>query len=65
MPDYWSGTLKIGKINKLFWWFYKRKSFILVFLSEVWYLKILHQGARGDWDFRISDLVKAPDGTDI
>ena len=22
-------------------------------------------GAKGDWDFRISDLVKNPDGTDI
>ena len=22
-------------------------------------------GAKGDWDFRISDLVKSPDGTDI
>ena len=21
--------------------------------------------AKGDWDFRISDLVKKPDGTDI
>ena len=23
------------------------------------------QGAKGDWDFRISDLIKNPDGTDI
>ena len=23
------------------------------------------QGAKVDWDFRISDLVKNPDGTDI
>ena len=22
-------------------------------------------GEKGDWDFRISDLVKNPDGTDI
>ena len=22
-------------------------------------------GAKGDWDFRTSDLVKSPDGTDI
>ena len=22
-------------------------------------------GAKGDWDFRISDLVKSPHGTDI
>ena len=24
-----------------------------------------YEGAKGDWDFRISDLVKIPDGTDI
>ena len=24
-----------------------------------------NSGAKGDWDFRISDLVKNPDGTDI
>ena len=23
------------------------------------------EGAKGNWDFRISDLVKNPDGTDI
>ena len=23
------------------------------------------KGAKGDWDFRISDLVKIPDGIDI
>ena len=23
------------------------------------------KGAKGDWDFRISDLVKNPDGTDV
>ena len=22
-------------------------------------------GAKGDWDFQISDLFKSPDGTDI
>ena len=22
-------------------------------------------GAKGDWEFRISDQVKSPDGTDI
>ena len=26
---------------------------------------IFNVGAKGDWDFRISDLVKNPDGTDI
>ena len=26
---------------------------------------ILLEGAKVDWDFRISDLVKIPDGTDI
>ena len=25
----------------------------------------LPKGAKGDWDFRISDLVKNPNGTDI
>ena len=25
---------------------------------------IVMKGAKGDWDFRISDLVKNPDGTD-
>ena len=25
----------------------------------------LYLGAKGDWDFRISDLVKNPDGNDI
>ena len=26
---------------------------------------VVQLGAKGDWDFRISDLVKNPDGTDI
>ena len=26
---------------------------------------LLYSGTQGDWDFRISDLVKNPDGTDI
>ena len=26
---------------------------------------IVLEGVKGDWDFRISDLVKNPDGTDI
>ena len=25
----------------------------------------IYMGAKGDWDFRIYDLVKNPDGTDI
>ena len=28
-------------------------------------LIILQTGAKGDWDFRISDLVQNPEGTDI
>ena len=28
------------------------------------YITIM-SGEKGDWDFRISDLVKNPDGTDI
>ena len=42
------------------------------FLSENIYTRVLKflqvnmkVGAKGDWDFRISDLVKNPDGTDI
>ena len=31
---------------------------------EFFYL-MFHKGAKGDWDFRISDLVKNLDGTDI
>ena len=30
-----------------------------------WGYVLLYVGAKGDWDFRISDLVKNPDGTDI
>ena len=26
---------------------------------------IATEGAKGDWDFRMSDLVNNPDGTDI
>ena len=26
---------------------------------------IINLGAKVDWDFRISDLVKNPDGTDV
>ena len=36
--------------------------------SHLWSVFIkLNQskGAKGDWDFLISDLVKNPDGTDI
>ena len=28
-------------------------------------VQMLNVGAKGDWDFRISDLVKNPDVTDI
>ena len=34
------------------------------FVGEV-LLHPVHMGAKGDWYFRISDLVKNPDGTDI
>ena len=33
------------------------QTFIVVHSSD--------KGAKGDWDFRISDLVKNPDGADI
>ena len=29
------------------------------------YIQTHIKGEKGDWDFRISDLVKNPDGTDI
>ena len=32
--------------------------------SRLIYLSKSNLGAKGDWDFRISDLVKNPDGTD-
>ena len=28
-------------------------------------MMMIHKGAKDDWDFRISDLVKNPDGTDV
>ena len=31
-------------------------------LNYIYYITV---GAKDDWDFRISDLVKNPDGTDI
>ena len=39
----------------------------LMFFERNWCYKlyIVRKGAKGDWDFRISDLVKNPDGTDI
>ena len=36
-------------------------TYILCLISSF----IFITGAKGDWDFRISDLVKNPDGTDI
>ena len=35
------------------------------FLNKCKTIHTRHMGAKGDWDFRISDLVKNPDGTDI
>ena len=35
-----------------------------IFLSTL-FPNIIKLGAKGDWDFRISDLVKSPDETDI
>ena len=29
------------------------------------YMRVCVGGAKGDWDFRIFDLAKNPDGTDI
>ena len=38
--------------------------FLYKILMELYENK-LTKGAKGDWDFRISDLVKNPNGTDI
>ena len=36
-------------------------------LSKYFGIKVIVyvKGAKGDWDFRNSDLVKTPEGTDI
>ena len=42
------------------------KSPLYIILCFVYFSTfLLMSGAKGDWDFRISDLVKNPDGTDI
>ena len=33
--------------------------------TTLFFPRIRSKGAKGDWDFRISDLVKNPYGTDI
>ena len=46
----------------------ERVKFINLTYPHVLFSFIAHNmgtGAKGDWDFRISDLVKNPDGTDI
>ena len=36
------------------------------FIMFIYFELIIERGgAKGDWDFRISDLVKNPDGTDV
>ena len=35
------------------------------FLTQCIYVYIYNLGEKGDWDFRISDLVKIPNGADI
>ena len=37
-------------------------SYIIAYYITFHYITL---GEKGDWDFRISDLVKNPDGTDI
>ena len=39
---------------------FERKFFVIAGI-----LTIVQLGAKDNWDFRMSDLVKNPDGTDI
>ena len=39
--------------------------FLLLLLLLLLLYYICKQGAKGNWVFRISDLVKNPDGTDM
>ena len=52
-------TIYFCKLDFIFPVFIFRKLLNAILLS------IIHVGAKGDWEFRISDLVKNPDGTDI
>ena len=38
---------------------------MILLVSHTVNILLKEKGANGDWDFRISDLVRNPDGTDI
>ena len=38
---------------------------IIIIIIVTYYYYIIIIGAKGDWDFLISNLVKTPDGSDI
>ena len=38
---------------------------IIIIIINIININIIILRAKGDWDFRISDLVTSPDGTDI
>ena len=41
-----------------------RDTFIIIIIIII-IITYVNRGAKGDWDFRISDLVKNPNGIDI
>ena len=45
----------------------QKKWFLIISVKKknIFTFIILTSGAKGEWDFRISDLVKNPDETDI
>ena len=38
---------------------------VIIIIIIIIIITLCKQGEKCDWDFRISDLVKNPDGTDI
>ena len=56
-------TLHLFKDFNLFA-FNKQYTYMILHHLKISIGMFLH-GAKGDWDFRISDLVRNPDGTDI
>ena len=59
----WSKIMTFSQKNQYF--FHSQIYLFASRCSSQNFLLIPLRGAMGDWDFRISDLVKNPDGTDI
>ena len=49
------------KIIKEVWKYKSYYKYIILYTVYIY----LYIGVKDDWDFRISDMVKNPDGTDI